>query len=102
MTYIEELHEQVKQAERAAIPVTVELVKHDHDEKVEVDSRGTTKRTMLGGKPPTYLPGHVPVVATAPRLVDLPVSKEVGKVVSNDETARKIKLVSGTVRQDRK
>ncbi|MBS0167552.1 MAG: hypothetical protein JSR29_15830 [Nitrospira sp.] len=101
MTYLEELHEQVKQAERAATPVTVEVIKQTRDEKVSVSSNGTTRTDYLGGKPVEYLPGHVPVVA-APPVGLAPVTKEVGKVIKENEDERITKLVSGSVRTEMK
>lgn len=94
--YIEQLETNLAEAIKASTPITVETVKHDHDEKVEVDSRGTTKRTVLGGAKPQYLPPHVPVVATAPAGLP-PVPKEVGKVIKENEDERVIKLASGSV-----
>ncbi|MBX3327522.1 MAG: hypothetical protein U0223_16895 [Nitrospira sp.] len=99
--YIEQLETDLAEARKAALPVTVEVVKHTRDEKVSVSSNGTTRTDYLGGKPVEYLPGHVPVVA-APPVGLAPVPKEVGKVIKENEDERITRLVSGSVRTELK
>ncbi len=98
--YILDLEEQLKAAQIAATPVTVEVIKHTHDERVTVSSNGTVRRDLLGGKPVSYLPDHRPVVEK--RLVYVPWDKEQGKILENNDTQRTVKLKSGTVRVDLK
>ncbi|MBX3325735.1 MAG: hypothetical protein U0223_11650 [Nitrospira sp.] len=99
--YIEQLETDLAEARKAATPVTVEVVKHTRDEKVSVSSNGTTRTDWLGGEPVKYLPGHVPVVSATPTGL-APVTKEVGKVIKENEEERVVKLVSGTIRRESK
>lgn len=101
MNYIEELEEQLKQAQKAATPVIVETIKHDQDEKVMVSSNGTTRTDYLGGSPQQLLGKAQPVIEKQ-RLIDQPVPKEVGRVIKENEDERVVKLVSGTIRTERK
>ncbi len=98
--YIEDLEQQLQEAKTAATPVTVDVIKHDQDEKVSRSSNGTTRTDYLGGEPQQVLGKAQPLIEK--RLVDQPVPKEVGKVIKENEDERVVKLVSGTMRTDRK
>ena len=101
MNYIEELEARLHEAKKATKPVITETIKHDRDEKVMVSSTGTTRTDYLGGKPVTYIPGHEPLAPALPPVL-APVTKEIGKVVKETDSERVVKLVSGTVRTERK
>lgn len=92
-----------------ATPVTVEVLKDTAAERITVNSRGTIRRDVLGGgasslrsgEPAKYLPGHVPVVPALPPGL-APVPKGIGKVLKENSEEREVKLVSGTIRTERR
>ncbi|MCS6306018.1 MAG: hypothetical protein H8K07_20495 [Nitrospira sp.] len=96
---ISSLEEELTRAKKDAEPVIVELVPEDRDQRTTFDkTRGTTQVDLLGGESQQY--HERPLVKEAVTL-EKEIDPTVGKVVSEDERQRVIKLTgSGTIRTD--
>jgi hypothetical protein len=94
-----DIEQKLKLARQAAIPVIVELVSEDKEQRTFVNkTSGTVRQDFLGGTAQRYHEKPVPKVEVP--LFDKPVPKDIGRIIKANEDEREIKLTSGTIRTD--